>query len=283
VRRHVAELIDVFIMDGGADIVRQFAMPLPVGVAGRLLGVPAEKWDEFRLLSNTLVTPEYDMQPEDFDVLKRKIRAYVAELIESKRRTSSDDLVGWFVRACDDERLISGDDLIGLVFTLLVGSHETTTNFIGTAMYSLLRHSDQLDLLRKRPGLIDTAVPELLRYDGPFEAASLRFPTQDVELAGIRIPKGAAVVGIITSANRDTDLLPDADVLNITRAPVADLAFGHGDHFCPGRMLALLEAKAAIAALVRRLQNLRLAPDGQPSWRPGLFFRGPRELRVLFG
>jgi cytochrome P450 len=280
--RHVEELVDGFAGTGSADLIRQFAMPLPTGVAGELLGVPPADWDEFRVLSNTLVTPEYDMGPDDFDILKRKIRAYVVRLIDSKRAEPADDLVSWLAKGCYDEGEISPDDLVGTVFTLLVGSHETTTNFVGNAALALINHPDQLATLRRRPELIGNAVEELLRYDGPFEVSSLRFTLADVELGGTVIPKGATVVGVIAAANRDPARFPAPNQLDLSRADVAHLSFGVGTHFCPGRRLALLEAEIALSVLVRRLSDLRLADDRPLRWRAGLFFRGLHELPVTF-
>jgi Cytochrome P450 len=282
VQRHVDELVDGFAAAGSADLIRQFAMPLPAGVAGELLGVPPGDWDEFRVMSNTLVTPEYDMGPDDFDVLKRKIRAYVARLIQQKLDEPADDLVSWLAKGCYEDGEISPDDLVGIVFTLLVGSHETTTNFVGNAVLALINHPEQIALLRNEPELIGNAVEELIRYDGPFEASSLRFALQDVELGGVVIPKGATVVGVIAAANRDPRRFPDPDDLDLSRADVAHLGFGVGTHFCPGRRLALLEAEIALGTLVRRLSDLRLADDRPLRWRAGLFFRGLHELPVTF-
>lgn len=282
IQRHVDELIDSFAGSGSADLVGQFAIPLPAGVAGELLGVPPEEWDEFRAMSNTLVTPEYDMGPDDFDRLKRGIRAYVARLIQLKRSHPADDLVTWLVKGCYEEGVISADDLVGTVFTLLVGSHETTTNFIGNAMLALISQPGQLALLRERPDLMGNAVEELIRYDGPFEASSLRFPVEDVEIGGVVIPKGATVVAVIAAANRDDDQFAEAGTLDLTRTDFQHLGFGHGIHFCPGRTLALLEAEIAIGTLVRRLRGLRLADDRPLRWRAGLFFRGLHELPVAF-
>ena len=282
IERHVNELIDAFAGAGHADLIKQFAIQLPAGVAGEMLGVPPEDWDEFRGMSNRLVTPEFDMTPDDFDVLKRGIRAYVVGLIDRKRAEPGEDLISWLTKGCYEEGAITPDDLVGTVFTLLVGSHETTANFIGNAVLALMEHPDQLALLRERPDLIGNAVEELLRYDGPFEVSSLRFPVEDVEIGGSVIPKGATVVAVIGAANRDGGRFPEPDRLDINRADVGHLEFGLGSHFCTGRTLALLEAEVAIGTLVRRLPQLRRADSAPLRWRAGLFFRGLHELPIAF-
>lgn len=282
---HVDALIDGFATEGGADLIAQFAAPLPTGVAGQLLGVPPADWERFRVYSRRLVMPDYDMTPDDFTRNKQDIRAFVGELVERKRAQSGDgalDLAGSLTRACDVEGAITEDELVGILFTLLVGSHETTTNFIGNAVLALLRHPDQLALLHASPELYPAAVEELLRYDGPFEASSLRFALEDVEIGGATIPRGATVVAVLASANRDPDRFFDPDRLEIRRPANDHVAFGHGIHFCPGRMLSLLEAQVALERLITRLPGLRLAGDAPLRWHEGLFFRGLRELPVAF-
>jgi cytochrome P450 len=282
VQAHVDELIDTFAPKGRADLIGEFAAPLPTGVAGELLGVTASGWAEFRVLSNLLVSPDYDMTPDDFDQNKRRIRAFVRRLIENKRQSPGDDLTSSLTNACDEEGAISEDDLVGIVFTLLVGSQETTTNFIGNAALALLQQPDQMELLRERPELIMAATDELIRYDGPFEVSSLRFPTEDVEVGGVTIPKGATVVAVLAAANRDPNRFAEPDRVDIQRPDNAHVGFGRSIHFCPGRMLSLLEAEIAITGLLERLPDLRLAGAEPLPWKEGLFFRGLRALPVEF-
>lgn len=282
VRAHVDHLIDAIAPKGSADLVAEFAAPLPTGVAGELLAVSPEDWERFRVLSNRLVSPDYDMGPDDFDENKRRIRAFIGELVESKRREPGDDLTSSLIRVCDEEGAIVEDELVGILFTLLVGSHETTSNFIATAMLALLQNPDQLALLREKPQLTASAVEELLRFDGPFQVSSLRFAREDVRLGDATIAKGDTVVAVIAAANRDAERFTDPDRLDITRTPNPHLAFGNGIHFCPGRTLSLLEAEVALHRLVTRLPDLRLGSATPIPWREGLFFRGPRQLPIEF-
>ncbi|MGW1979467.1 cytochrome P450 family protein [Streptomyces sp. NPDC001889] len=282
VAAHVDALIDAFAGDGTADLVAQFAVPLPTGVAAQLLGVEPEDWERFRVFSRRLVMPDYDMTPEDFTRNKQHIRAFIGELIDRKRARPGNDLAGSLTRACDAEGAITEDELVGTLFTLLVGSHETTTNFIGNAVLALLRHPDQLELLRTSPELLPAAVEELLRYDGPFEASSLRFAVEDVEMGGVTVPAGSTVVAVLASANRDPERFFDPDRLEIRRPDNAHVAFGHGIHFCPGRSLSLLEAEVALERLISRLPGLRHAGGAPLRWHEGLFFRGLHELPVAF-
>jgi cytochrome P450 PksS len=209
---------------------------------------------------------------------------YVRRLVRMKRAAPGDDLLSELVRAEDAGDRLSEDELVAMVFLLLVAGHETTVNLIGNGTLALLEHPEQLERLRDDPGLIRPAVEELLRYDGPVETATERFAREDVTVAGVTIPQGSLVLAVLASANRDERQFPDPDRLDLTREPNRHLSFGLGIHFCLGAPLARLEAQVAINALLRRAPGLRLAaPRSALLWRRGLILRGLEALPVIVG
>lgn len=176
---------------------------------------------------------------------------------------------------------LSSDELVAMIFLLRVAGYETTVNLIGNGTLTLLRNPGEMDRLRGDPGLIVTAVEELLRYESPLETATERYAREDVEIAGATIPRGALVYLVIASANRDAAQFPDPDRLDLSREPNRHMSFGQGSHYCLGASLARLEGQIAINTLLRKAPRLRLAvsPDAL-CWRRGLVLRGLRALPV---
>ncbi|MGW0783252.1 cytochrome P450 family protein [Streptomyces sp. NPDC002913] len=272
-------LLDAMVPSGSADLVDAFAFPLPMTVICELLGVPDMDREAFRLLSNAIVTPV--SQEEENDAVHR-MGAYLVELIEDKRCAPGDDLMSALIQARDDDGdRLSPDELIGMAFLLLVAGHETTVNLIANGVRALLDHPEQLALLRARPELIDGAVEEMLRYDGPVGTATFRFARESVAIGSAVIPRGEAVLVALGSGDRDPGRYPDPDTFDIRREARGHLAFGHGIHFCLGAPLARMEGRIAVQALLERCPGLERDPDGgEPDWLPGLLLRGVRHLPV---
>jgi cytochrome P450 PksS len=192
--------------------------------------------------------------------------------------------VSALVRAEEGGERLTEDEVLTMVFLLLVAGHENTVNLIGNGTLALLQHPDQMERLRDDPALIKPAVEELLRYCSPAETATERYAGEDVTMAGVTIPRGALVLAVLASANRDERQFAGADTLDITREPNRHLAFGQGIHFCPGAALARLEGQIAIQTLLRRVPDMRLAvAAGALRWRRGLVFRGLEALPVAVG
>ncbi len=182
----------------------------------------------------------------------------------------------------DGDRL-SADELLGMVYLLLLGGYVTTANMIGNATFALLRHPDELDALRRQPALIESAVEELLRFDSPLEVSSVHFAATDVELGGVRIPRGDQVRVVIPSVNHDEEQFPNADALDVTRDARAHLAFGQGIHYCLGAPLARLEGRIALRVLFERMPGLRLAvPAERVPWLSHPVLRGLEQLPLRF-
>jgi cytochrome P450 len=169
-----------------------------------------------------------------------------------------------------------------MAFLLLVAGYITTVNLIGGGVAALLAHPAQLKLLRDDPELLPRAVEEFLRYDGPVNPGIIRFPTEDVEIGGVTIPRGASVLIATAIADRDPSQFADPDRLDVTRTENAHLAFGHGLHYCLGAPLARLEGEIAIGTVLRRLPNLALAvPPPELQWQVASL-RGPKRLPITF-
>ena len=208
---------------------------------------------------------------------------YIRLLVKARRTNPEDDLVTALVRAEEAGDQLSEDELVAMIFLLLVAGHETTVNLIGNGTLALLENPDQTDRLRDNPALIKAAVEELLRYNGPLETATERYTREDTTVAEITVPRGELVLAVLTSANRDEQQFEDADRLDLGREPNPHVAFGFGIHYCLGASLARLEGRIAIATLLRRIPNLKTAiPSNALRWRRGLVLRGLESLPVVF-
>ncbi|WP_433545035.1 cytochrome P450 family protein [Streptomyces sp. CA-294286] len=263
-----------------ADLVDALAFPLPMTVICELLGVPDLDRDRFRAWSNEVVAPTGE---EANAAAVNDMGLYLAELIEEKRREPGDDLLSALIRTQDEDGdQLAPDELVGMAFLLLVAGHETTVNLISNGVRALLAHPEQLAALRADfDGLIDGAVEEILRYDGPVKTATFRFTREEVEIGGVTVPAGKPVLVAIGAGDRDSARYPDPDRFDIRRSPQGHLAFGHGIHFCLGAPLARMEGRIALRALLERCPDLALDPRGEPwQWLPGLLIRGVRKLPV---
>jgi len=272
------ELLDAMLPRGRADLVDSFAYPLPITVICELLGVPEMDRAEFRKMSTEAVAPT-DADSEHAAFVR--LAEYLTELIEDKRRSGpGDDLLSDLIRTtADDGDRLSPGELRGMAFVLLIAGHETTVNLISGAVRSLLTHPDQLAALRADLSLVDGAVEETLRHDGPVENATFRFAAETLEIADTKIVRGDAVMIGLSAADRDALRYPAPDHYDIRRDTRGHLAFGHGIHYCLGAPLARLEARTAIRTLLERAPDLALdGPHGD--WLPGMLMRGVRSLPV---
>ncbi|MBG7699328.1 cytochrome P450 [Streptomyces sp. MC1] len=276
-------LLDAVLPAGRAELVADFALPLPVTVISELLGVPVDdRYDFQRWTDAMLVRGEKMPDPVVVDEAWQQMRAYVTKHLEAKRARPGDDLLSALINAHDQEQRLSHDELIAMTFLLLVAGYITTVNLIAGGIAALLTHPDQLTLLREHPELLPDAIEEFLRFDGPVSPGIARFAREDVEIAGVRVPRGATVLIASAIADRDPARFPEPDRLDITRRDNGHLAFGHGIHYCLGAPLARLEGQIAIGTVLRRLPDLALAvPPTELTWRPG-GLRGPARLPVTF-
>ncbi|WP_374203243.1 cytochrome P450 [Streptomyces sp. ST2-7A] len=279
-------LIDGFAGRGSADLIHEFAFPLPIYAICDLLGVPEEDHDDFRDWAGMMLHTAGRRGGVGRAV--KRMRAYLSELIDRKRAEPGDDLITALIRASDDGEHLTGEEAAAMAFILLFAGFETTVNLIGNGVYALLRHPDQMEYLRAavRAGdeaAVDRAVEELLRWDGPVEIATWRFAREPLTVGGQRIDTGDPVLVVLAAADRDPERFPEPDRLDLTRGDQQHLGYGHGVHYCLGAPLARLEGRIALSALLTRLPDLRLAADpAELRWRGGLIMRGLRALPVEF-
>lgn len=266
---------------GEMDLIAEYALPLPVAVISDLLGIPADDRAAVAGWSQAIISP--GSRGLTYRARKRAVRsfmAYLRGLFARRQAEPQDDLITALVQAEESGDRLSETELFSMVALLLVTGHETTVNLIGNGALALLRHPDQLALLRSDERLWPGAVEELLRYDGPVETSTSRWVRRPITLHGHTLKPGDLVRAVITSANRDESRFERADELDITRVDNRHLAFGLGSHYCLGAPLARLEGVIALRSLFAG-RPLRLAVDSDiVAWRSGVLFRGAQSLPV---
>ncbi|MFI1737306.1 cytochrome P450 [Streptomyces sioyaensis] len=288
VRRVAEELLDAMAERGRADLIADYAGPLPITVICDLLGIPQRDRRDFLAWSDALITPD-PSRPEGMKQAIGAMLEFYTGLIAAKRAEPGDDLLSDLIAVRDDAPAADGsdrlteDELTSLAFLILFAGYENTVHLIGNAVLALLDHPDVLRQLQQNPAELPAAVEEFLRYDGPGPLAIRRFPKQDVEIGGVRIPAGESVLLSIASANRDPARFPAPDALDRGRDLSGHLAMGHGIHYCLGAPLARMEAVTALEALLGRFPELRLdVPRGELRHRRTLRSRGLISLPVAW-
>ena len=283
-------LLEAVAPRGHTDLIADLADPLPVRVICELLGIAPDAHDDFRgWISALFITPTSEAARAEKELGARTLADRLLDLVIERRpyvnlgvaEANQPDLLSALIRTSDGERRLNERELVGMMMQIVVAGYETTRNLIGNGMLALLRHPDQLDLLRGRPGLLPSAIDELLRYDSPVPRPSYRVALENVEIGGVPIPAGSLVSVLIGAANRDSGRFSNADRLDITRRDHQHLAFGHGIHYCLGAPLARLEGEIAIGTMLRRFPDLKPTPGAEIRWRPGsIFLRGLETLPV---
>jgi cytochrome P450 len=290
-RPHIQEIVDGLLdrVDGARamDVIEDLAYPLPVTVICEMLGVPAADQDIFKSWSTDIARSlDAAILPADSDAIPRGRDArlgladYFRSLIATRRKDPKPDLLSALIAAEEEGNKLSEGELVSTCMLLLIAGHETTVNLIGNGLLALLQHPDQLRALRDDPGLIQTGVEELLRFDGPVQRTG-RMTTAEVEIGDKRIPRDSVVVSVIGAANRDPKQFADPDRLDVSRRDNRHIAFGFGIHFCLGAPLARLEGQIALGTLLRRMPKLALVSD-VPEWRESSTLRGLKSLPVTF-
>lgn len=280
----IVEIVDDHLDQMGkagppSDLVADFALPIPSLVICELLGVPYADRESFQRRTGKLL--DISLPMDERLELGRESREYMAGLVARAQAAPGDDMLGMLVRDHGDD--LSTDELIGIAGLLLIAGHETTSNMLGLGALALLRHPEQLALVRDDPAAVAPAVEELLRFLGIVHSGIPRTTTRDVEVGGVAIPAGSLVILALAAANRDPRLLADGDRLDITRDAAGHVAFGHGVHHCLGAPLARMEMRIAFPALLRRFPRLALAvPFDEVEFRAFHFIYGLRSLPVTW-
>jgi cytochrome P450 len=266
------------------DLVEGYAYPLPFGVIGELLGIPAADRPRLHAWFQVLLSGWAGDPPAEAVQASDVIVAYLRELVDAKRRSPADDLVSVLVAA--EDGALTTQELLSSLFQLVVAGHDTTASLIGNGVVALLDHPSRLQALLADPGRVPAAVDELIRFTAPVPHATFRVTTEPVTLGGVTIPAHEQVLVCLGAANRDPERFPAPDVLDIGRSDGPNLGFGHGIHYCLGAPLARLEARVAFETLLSRYPGLRLAIDRYAlAWAngDGLVLRGLVSLPVVLG
>lgn len=266
------------------ELIDAFAYPLPLTVIAEMLGIPEVDRDSFREWSQAAVS----FTPDDWanpDVMAQMIEfiAYMRELVAEKRARPGENLLSGLVLAEAEGDKLSENELLALIFILIVAGHETTVNLIANGMLALFEHPEQLARLREQPALVKSAIEEMVRYYGPVEMSLPRWVREETAFGGAEVARGDQIMALLASANRDEAQFTEPDRFDITREPNRHLAFGTGIHSCLGATLARLEGQIAFTTLLARLPDLSLAvPREALVWRDGTFLRGLTGLPVAF-
>ncbi len=258
------QLLDKAEKQGEVDLIKAYALPIPVTVIGEMVGVSTDEIPEFAGYMTALTSGF-----SGFALLKTftwdlpKAVKFSRGLIERKRANPQNDILSGLIEAEEDGDKLSEDELIAMLFLLIVAGYETTVHLITNAVQTLLTHPDELQRLRDHPELLDSAVEEVNRFNGPIHATKLGYSMEDITLHGVTIPKGKAIMPLLGAANFDPDVFENPEQFDIARKPNRHLGFGQGIHYCLGAPLARIETKIALKNLLARSPNLRLAvrPD----------------------
>jgi pimeloyl-[acyl-carrier protein] synthase len=290
-RPRIQEIVDGLIARaeaaGSMDLIEEFAYPIPVNVICEMMGVPVQDHERFkgwsldiaRGLDSIWLPPDSEI-PRRSAAARHAISDYFRELIAQRRASPRSDLLSALIAAEEAGDKLNEEELLATCILILIAGHETTVNLIGNGVLALLRNPEELRRLRATPGLITTAVEELLRYDGPVQRTA-RVASDDVTIGGHTIRKGEMVMPFIGAADRDPAQFPEPDRLDLARADNRHIAFGWGIHFCLGAPLARVEGQIAINTLVQRLPRLALVSDAV-EYRQSLTLRGLKALPVKF-
>ena len=282
IRSTIDGLLDELVDNGGAELISDYAIQIPTRVILEILGIPLEHSALMEGIARSVIASHEPGYREEW--LRSSDRAFeqghevLLELAEQRRRRPTNDLLSNMANARgDDGDVLSDVELTMNALFLVVAGYETTAHSIGSGVYELLQHPEQLALLREDPELISSAVEEILRYHPAAQLSSPRWALDDMEMGGQKIRRGDEVKASILAANHDPKQFPDPHVFDIRRTPNRHLAFGLGSaHFCLGALLARIELQEAISALFDRIPEVELA--GEPRWRDSLVVHGLTHL-----
>ncbi len=292
-RERLQEICHMFLdrvaAQGRMDVSEDIAALLPGWAISDVLGIPADdqpmftRWarDQVRIYDRAGVSPADRvavMRQGQKSMLE--MRAYLAEVIESRRQEPRDDLITELVQAEEQGDRLSEDELFGMCVALLVGGNNSTAHLIGNAILTLIRHPEALAQIRADPELIKTAVEEVMRFESPVQATS-RVVKERMEFRGETFEAGQGIVVLFGSGNRDGDQFAEPDHFDITRQPNRHLTFAHGPHFCLGASIARTVSQVGILTTIQRCADMELVED-RVEWLEGFAFRGPKRLPITF-
>jgi len=270
--RYSRQLLDQLPPSGAFDLQAAYALPIPVRMIGRMLGIRDADMPVFQnyMKAMTAGFSGWRVARTLFWDLPGATR-FVRRLIDAKRADPGDDILTALLQPDDGGDRLTDDELVAMVFLLVLAGFETTVHLITNGVHTLLTHPAELEKLRAEPALIDSAVEEILRHRGPVQSTKPNYALEPVERHGVTLPAGKPIMPLLGAANHDPRVFDDPQTFDITRTPNHHLGFGHGVHFCLGAHLARLETRLAIRNLIDRAPALALAstdlvPHVIPGW-----------------
>ena len=288
VQSTVESLLDTVSHEDVVDLIGALAYPLPAMIIADIMGVPRKDRDLFKQVSRNIVhfmarnNPNIELTVEfsrQADESLARLRHYLRGLIETRRNQPCGDVISKLVEAEFEGDRLAEEELLANLVLFLVAGHETTTNLIGNGIFLLLRHPEQLQLVRDNPEMLAPAIEEILRFEAPVQRLR-RVVAQNTELSGVTLPKGEPAEVLVGSANRDESKWVEPERFDVTREPFPNLAFGKSLHFCIGAAVARLEGTVAFSEVLDRFPKLELAADWQPSWATTTNLRTLKSLPV---
>ncbi|MBZ0282001.1 MAG: cytochrome P450 [Anaerolineae bacterium] len=278
------DLINRVQGQGEMDFMHDFAVPLPITVIAELLGIPIADQERFRGWTQTIVVEGVSRAgTERVSTAMLEFIMYFHQLFDERRAAPREDLISGLLQVEEAGDKLSSQELVSMVFLLLVAGHETTVNLLGNGLLALLTHPDQMQKLQTHPALMESAIEEMLRFDGPIGLSTMRWALEELEFHGKTIRAGEMVVASLLAANRDPAVFESPDTFDITRQPNRHIAFGHGIHYCLGAPLARMEGAVAFSTVLSRLPNLRLNIDPNAiQWNETLLLHSMKSLPVRF-
>jgi len=281
VERTANELIDSFVDQGRAELVREFTFPYPTHIIARLLGLPSEDYKQFQAWSVAILS--FFVKQDEAIAASQEVKDYVAAILEERRREPREDLISDLAIAELDGERLSDEEIFSFLRLLLPAGIETTYRATGNLLLTLLSHPEQLDAVRDDRRLVPQAIEEALRLETPLLNIT-RLATRNSEVGGVLIPAGSTVMLMLGAANRDETRFSEPDRFDVFRPdPRPHISFGQGPHMCLGMHLARMEMRVALNLLLDRLPDLRLDPDGDDPHIRGQVFRSPTSVPVRFG
>lgn len=285
-RPRVVSLVDEYLDSvdpSGFDLIREFALRLPITVISDLMGLPRTDADRFVVLANEVGS----LQATGRAVVEnahraataiREIEEHFDQVCRERRRQPGEDLISRMLEAREEGDRMTQDELINMCVNFLFAGHQTTEHLIGNAALLLLDRPSVRTGLDLDPGVWDTAIEECLRYESPIQRGWRRV-SRDTEVRGRVVREGQLVYLMLGAANRDPDVFPSPDAFDVRRHPNRHMAFGYGIHFCVGAPLARIEAPIALRRLFARFPDLRLAE--RPTWQSSIHLRGRDRIEVV--
>jgi cytochrome P450 len=282
------ELADRIAERGRAELLSEFAQPLPLTVISEQLGAPREDLALFRKWTDGFLAQLSGVADLDGQVAAARLivefQHYFAARLEERRKEPHDDIISDIVHArVEDERPLDVPEMLSILQQLMVAGNETTASAIVEGLWLLMEHPDQLERIRRDDALIPNAVEEILRLATP-TANMWRLCTQDAQVAGVEIPAGSMCMVRYAAANRDPEQFPDPDRFDVGRSNADEnLAFGLGVHFCLGAVLARKELGVAFRTLLDRFDDFAIDPEAPaPRHRPNVLLWGFDSLPITF-